>query len=261
MRELRSSGSGGHEGAESSGPAPGKRALTDRMPVQRKSATASAAESSGAASEAPRSPTRIDAAESADPFDFSFPPLASAARAGDGADEEDLPIGGAATTMSTGELAAATWSDEGRFKWWVNWVTDGTSGWIVQKITNTYSGSKKDGTAITNASVGAIPSYYEAWEVDKDGKITGSLGKTGNRDKWERPALGEGSKGSWSMTGNVYWTGTDPAASGFKSKGVSNAGSLLSSLTAPKDLSGELQTRKASGTWDASAGSHKGAAK
>lgn len=52
------------------------------------------------------------------------------------------------------------------------------------------------------------------------------------------------------MTGTVYWTNADPAASGFTSGGVSNAGSLLSSTSAPAGLSAALATRRATGTWN-----------
>jgi hypothetical protein len=161
-------------------------------------------------------------------------------------------LGGDATSMSTSDLSAPEWGDYGKFKWWIKWVTNGTKGWIVQKIDNTYSGELSDGTPITNASVGVTPSYYEAWEVSPTGDITGSLGGTGNRDRWERPPRPTGSQGSWGMTGTAYWTSKDPAASGFTSGGVSNAGSLLSSTSAPAGLSAALLTRKALGAWDKS---------
>jgi hypothetical protein len=158
-------------------------------------------------------------------------------------------LGGNASTMSTSDLSAADWKTYGEFKWWIKWVTDGTSGWIVQRIDNTYSGTLADGTSITNASVGVEPSYYEAWEVAANGTITGSLGATGNRDRWERPRMPNGSKGSWGMTGTVHWTAADPAKSGFTSGGVANAGSLLSKKTAPAGLSAALLTREAYGMW------------
>jgi len=158
-------------------------------------------------------------------------------------------VGGDATSASTSNLSAPEWKDYGEFKWWIKWVTDGTSGWIVQRITNTYAGSLADGTAITNASVGVEPSYYEAWEVAANGTITGSLGLTGNRDRWERIRLGNGSHGNFGMTGTVYWTSKDPSLSGFTSGGVANAGSLLSSKNAPASISASLLTREAHGMW------------
>ena len=41
----------------------------------------------------------------------------------------------------------------------------------MQRIVNTYSGTDSSGAAIDHASVGVVPSYYEAWEVDASGGI------------------------------------------------------------------------------------------
>jgi hypothetical protein len=163
--------------------------------------------------------------------------------------EPDL-VGGDATTASTATTSAATWRDHGQFKWWIRWATDGTSGWLVQRVTNTYSGTKRDGTAITNATVGAHPSYYECWPVTATGQVRVSASDARNVDQWERPSLGAGSKGSWSMRGEVYWTSTDPAGSGLTPGGASNAGILLSGFTAPAGLGSALLTRSADGNWD-----------
>ena len=164
--------------------------------------------------------------------------------------QRQVILGGNATSITTSNLSGPEWKNNGQFKWWINWATDGTSGWIVQKIENTYSGTRADGTPITNASVGVTPLYYEAWEVATTGTITGSLGRTGNRDRWERPNLGSlGSQTSFSMKGTVYWTSTDPASSGFTSPGVANAGSLLSSTSAPAGIGSPLLVRGAHGTW------------
>jgi hypothetical protein len=166
------------------------------------------------------------------------------------AQPESEVLGGDATSIKTSDLSAAEWKNNGALKWWIKWVTDGTSGWIVQKVDSTYSGTRADGTAITNASVGLTPSYYEAWEVASNGTITGSLGATGNRDRWERPNLGAlGSQTSLSVKGTVYWTSKDPASSGFTSGGVANAGSLLSSTSAPAGIGSALLVRSAYGTW------------
>jgi hypothetical protein len=247
LRRDHAGASGGSAGGASEA-APGKRTLTESL---------------GAEAEAPasasRAPSTIQAAASSEP---AAAPSPRGEVAGDGG-SEDGDLGGDATKMSTGDLQAATWKDHGAFNWWIKWSTDGTSGWIVQKITNTLSGTRKDKSAITLSSYGIVPTYYEAWEVDKDGGITGSLGATPNRDKWTRGSRGDGSKGTWSMTGNVYWTPTDPAKSGFTSGGVVNAGSLLASTSCPKDLSAELLTRSANGAWDSTAEekTHTGKAK
>lgn len=236
-----SGGSGGGAGEATAG----KRTLTESLGAE--------------AAPVSRAPTMIQAAASGE---AAVSPAPHRESAGDGG-AEDGDLGGAASTMSTSDLQAAAWSDHGAFNWWIKWVTDGTSGWIVQKITNTLSGTRKDKSAITLSTYGIVPTYYESWEVDKDGNITGSLGGTPNRDKWTRGSRGDGSKGTWSMTGNVYWTPTDPAKSGFTSGGVVNAGSLLASTSAPKDLSAELVTRSANGAWDSTAEqkTHTGKAK
>ena len=154
-------------------------------------------------------------------------------------------LAGAATSISTSNEKGPEWGNNGFFKWWINWTTDGTSGWIVQKIKNSYSGTRADGTAITNASVGAVPEYYEAWDVSSTGNI-GPL----NRDQWERPNLGAlGSQATMSMLGTVYWTSQDPAASGFSAGKVSNAGILLSSTSAPAGIGAPLLSRGAYGSW------------
>lgn len=48
-------------------------------------------------------------------------------------------LGGAASVASATDTKAARWHPHGRFAWWVKWRTDGRSGWITQKVTNTYA--------------------------------------------------------------------------------------------------------------------------
>lgn len=67
---------------------------------------------------------------------------------------------------------------------------------------------------------------------------------------WERIGLGAGSRGTWSMKGEVYWTDTDPAGSGHASGGVGNAGILVAGTNAPAGLGKLLATRTANGDWD-----------
>jgi hypothetical protein len=204
----------------------------------------------------PRPATRIDMVAptggSADPFDFgNFSGLGN---------EEDN-LGGAAKKSTTTDVVPATWLDHGRFGWYIGWGTDGTSGWIVQKVTNTYTGSQKDGTAINTSTANVVPVYYEAWAVDSTGKVSPSNGAT--NDMWTRRSWGTGSKGSWSMRGDVYWTDKDPEKSGMKAGAVKNAGILVSGTSAPAGLGSVLQVRTASGTWDSSGTTptHTGSAK
>jgi hypothetical protein len=159
------------------------------------------------------------------------------------------PVARDASSISTSELTPADWRPDGVFTWAIQWNTNGTKGWIVQRVVSTYSGTYGSGAAITNESAGVTPSYYEAWSVDENG-VVDSAGYIGNRDSWTRIDQGKGSKGHWSMTGTVYWTSEDPAKSGFTKGGVKDAKVLLSATHAPAKLSGVLLTRSADGNWD-----------
>lgn len=151
---------------------------------------------------------------------------------------------GQPTKTTTGDERGPEWLNWGEFHWWIRWITDGTSGWIVQSIKNDYSGTKKDGTALTLADAKATPFYYEAWTVNKDGVIM-----PGNLDTWNRPILRD-TDGKWSTQGVVYWTDTDPQQSGFRAGAIPDAGQfLLSSLTAPANLSAPLLNRAGYGAW------------
>jgi hypothetical protein len=66
-------------------------------------------------------------------------------------------LGGNATSISTSDLSKPRWNNNGQFKWWIRWATDGKSGWNVQRIDNTYSGTRADDTPITNETIGVTP--------------------------------------------------------------------------------------------------------
>jgi hypothetical protein len=243
-------GHGGEEETEAKGSAPGREDLTSQM-----GGSAQSMDAAWGGSPTKQTATRIDMTTmgGADPFNFtSFGGMGAA---------EDGDMGGAATKSSTSTTAGPNWLDHGSFRWVVAWGTDGTSGWIVQKVTNTLSGTKKDGTVISPATYGITPIYYEAWAVDSAGKVTPTDGTS--HDWWTRGSRGAGSKGNWSMRGDVYWTDKDPAKSGLTPGGVSNAGILLSGTTAPAGLSAALQVRTANGVWDSSGATptHTGTAK
>lgn len=206
---------------------------------------------------APHAATTISALGGSVPMDSSFVSLLAGF-----SDQVSDPLGAAATSSSATTFVGPSWKPTGEFKWWIKWATDGTSGWIVQKVTNTYSGTRGNGTPITNASVGAHPSYYECWPVSATSVVTTVPGDNRNQDQWERPSMGASSKGSWSMAGEVYWTSTDPAGSGLTPGGASNAGVLLSGFSAPAGLGACLLNRSANGTWDDAAATkvaHNGA--
>jgi hypothetical protein len=152
----------------------------------------------------------------------------------------------AATTISTKTNSGPTWNPHGHFDWRVGFTTSGRNGWIVQKIENTYSGTDSAGKAFTTGL--PTPKYWEAWAVDGSGAVTPAIGS--DNDYWIRGSRGTGTKGSWSMKGEVHFTTTDPATQGFTKGGAPDAGILLSTTTAPTGLGAVLLNRSANGTWD-----------
>jgi hypothetical protein len=142
--------------------------------------------------------------------------------------------------------------DHGAFDWKVAFTTSGRSGWIVQEITATRSGTVSGGGAVAAPTT---PHYWEAWSVDAAGKV--DPGSSDYNDQWSRRAWGAGSKGKWTMGGKVFFTTTDPATQGFTAGGVPEAGILLSTTTAPSGLGAVRLTRHADGEWDSTGATAK----
>jgi hypothetical protein len=153
----------------------------------------------------------------------------------------------AAITVTTTNVAGPTWSANGAFLWDIGFTTSGRSGWLVQEVVNTIDVHASDGSVVDTSSV--IPRYWEAWAVDAAGAVTPFAPGPIN-DMWRRPGRGATTRGDWSMTGNVHFTTTDPATQGFRARGVSNAGILLATTTAPSGLGPVLLHRHAKGKWD-----------
>ena len=157
-------------------------------------------------------------------------------------------VAGALTgvSISSTSNSGPTWKSHGGFDWRVGFATTATSGWIVQEINNSLTGTGAGGGALGGPK--PTPQYWEAWEVDAASAITPAVGP--NNDYWIRPGRGAGSKGHWSMTGHVYFTTTDPKTQGFTPGGVKDAGILLSTTTAPSGLGLARLHRYAQGSWD-----------
>ena len=184
-------------------------------------------------------------------------------------DRGTLPVGGAggpAATASTGaasppassttaagglditdwKVSGPTWSPDGAFDWRVAFRTTGHSGWIVQELVNTINVTSSTGAVVNTSAVD--PHYWEAWAVDGSGHISPSVGAV--HDMWIRPNWGANTKGSWSMSGRLHFTTTDPATQGFTPGGAKNSGILLSTTAAPAGLGPVLRWRVANGTWN-----------
>jgi hypothetical protein len=148
--------------------------------------------------------------------------------------------------ISDFKVSGPTWSPHGAFDWRVKFTTSGRNGWLVQEIVNTIDVKNAAGAAVNTA--GVVPRYWEAWAVDASGQISPSAGPV--HDMWIRPNWGANTVGRWSMSGRLHFTTTDPATQGFTPGGVSNAGILLSTATAPAGLGAVLRWRMANGQWD-----------
>lgn len=152
----------------------------------------------------------------------------------------------AAITISTSNHVAPTWGKNGYFNWVVYFNTNATNGWIVQEIINVYNPQNAAGQPLGPPH--ATPRYYEAWSVGASSQVEPGNGV--DNDYWTRPNRGDNTQGNWSMTGNVYFTTTDPATQGFAARRVPDAGDLLSSTTAPAGLGTVKLVRRASGSWN-----------
>jgi hypothetical protein len=169
----------------------------------------------------------------------------------------DGPASPATVNISTSTNTGPTWTDHGHFDWRVGFVTNATSGWIIQELFNSYSIQDASGNDVVPRFT---PHYWEAWAVSENSAVTPNIGP--DNDYWIRPSRGNNTKGTWSMDGAVTYTTTDPATQGFTPRGVREAGILLSTTTAPRDPGMLLMNRAANGTWDSTTGTptHAGAA-
>lgn len=160
-------------------------------------------------------------------------------------------VAGLATGISISSTtnAGPTFGPQGAAMWHVAFATTGRTGWIVQKIDNTVNGTDATGAAITPATLGLAPHYYEAWSVDAAGAVTPNVG--GDNDHWDQGGMGAGTKGHWSTTGALYWVPGAPTPAGMAAGAVPNAGMLVSSFAAPPALGVARLHRYAHANWDA----------
>ena len=152
-------------------------------------------------------------------------------------------------SISSTTNAGPTFGPQGAAMWHVAFATTGRTGWIVQKIDNKVDGTDASGAAITPASIGLSPHYYEAWSVDASGAVTPSVG--GDNDHWDQGSMGASSKGHWSTRGALYWVPGAATPAGMAPRTVPSAGMLVSSFTAPPGLGVARLHRYAHANWDA----------
>lgn len=160
-------------------------------------------------------------------------------------------IAGALTGISISQTTTGgpTFGPQGASMYHVGFNTTGRTGWIVQKVDNSLNGTDSTGAALTPASIGLTPHYYEAWQVDAAGAVTPSVG--GTNDMWDQGPIGAGSKGHWSTTASLYWVPGAATPGGMAAGAVPSAGILVSSTAAPPGLGVARLHRYAHATWDA----------
>jgi hypothetical protein len=147
--------------------------------------------------------------------------------------------------ISSNTTTPAAWNNHGHFLWEVGFNTTGRNGWIVQEVESTRRAQDAAGQTLPD---GLTRDYWEAWAVDAAGNVAPSAGAT--NDTWQRRSWGNNTQGHWSIKGSVYFSSTDPATQGFAVGNVAEAGSLLSTTSAPSGLGVARLHRYAQGTWD-----------
>ena len=168
-------------------------------------------------------------------------------------------------TVSSHTNTGPRWDPGGAAEWHINFTTSGRSGWLVQKVENSWRAKDAAGNAVASPFT---PKYYEAWAVDAAGNVTPDDG-AGNNDQWDNPDFNaqlSAIEGHWATSAKVYFTTVDPATHGFIANNpATNAGILLSSTTAPAalDLGIARLHRYAQGTWDSTGATatHTGSAR
>jgi hypothetical protein len=148
------------------------------------------------------------------------------------------------------------------FSWSVDFQTSLQTGYLVQKIVNSWVAQNCDGTPFNGRE--PTPTYWERWYFQNGVNQTPKDSVSGANDRWERGLCEQGTwadpcapyrqatSGVWAMTGELYvYPSTD--LDGFSStrSGRADAGVLEYSLTEPKeDLGRAFAKRTIAGRWD-----------
>ena len=143
----------------------------------------------------------------------------------------------------------------GQFHWRIRWQTNGKDGYIVQEIHAAETIQNCDGTPYKETDPYIVeteppPHYWEAWRVTADGRFY----PEDAQDIWRRPAH-PNTTGSREVNATVYWAGSLDPDAGFEVAKDVKRSILPSTVTAPKNLSAALLTRRAAGRWNCCGGS------
>lgn len=149
-----------------------------------------------------------------------------------------------AVSVTPVDVVPLTLADCGEFIRKFNWTTNGRNGYLIQEIRS--SRSLQDCADADLGDDTAANQYWEAWRVREDGDVLPRFG--GVNDTWARPAAA--GRGSWSLTGDVFFVEQLDPAAGFSPLSDTLAGQLNSTRTKPSNLGKRVFTHSAGGRWD-----------
>lgn len=155
----------------------------------------------------------------------------------------------------------------GAFNWTVSWALDKattTGGWIVQKVELPYDVKKCDGTAVSANASGLNPSWYpiwEAWQVNKNERVTIYAGTYPHDDQYSNGGTGDGTKGSLTVKGTAEYYDNLTLPASFKVTNKAPAGILPVTTSTPTLTGGTgAISHELKASWDCCV-TGKGAAK
>lgn len=152
-----------------------------------------------------------------------------------GKDAADAAAGAAPNLMKK-TVSGPTSEKHGGFKWVVQWELDKPSpkgGVIIQKVNAVHDIKSKDGAKLETAFDKWVP-YWEAWEINKDQKVT-TYAESGDLedDTFSKSSSPDGSKGTFEEKGTAaFYEGAKLPAS-MKPERKSPAGILPFSQADP----------------------------
>jgi hypothetical protein len=155
-------------------------------------------------------------------------------REGDGA--TPAAADGTAPNLKKKTVSGPTSEKHGGFKWVVQWELDKPSpkgGVIIQKVNAVHDIKSKDGAKLETAFDKWVP-YWEAWEINKDQKVTTyAEGGDLEDDTFSKSSSPDGSKGTFEEKGTAaFYEGAKLPAS-MKPERKSPAGILPFSQADP----------------------------
>ncbi len=149
-----------------------------------------------------------------------------------------------AVSVSPVDVVPLTFLECGQFIRKFDWETNAVNGYLIQEVRSSRSRQDCQGVDLGDDTVSNR--YWEAWRVQEDGTVHPRF--DGVHDTWARSAS-EG-RGSWTLTGDVFFVEQLDPAAGFSPLSGTEAGALNATTTRPSNLGTSIFTHSAAGRWD-----------